>query len=167
MLFIVECMNTWKFILFYVFLALVTTFAYRIIHPGWIAYAKAEKFYKNKKYDEAVDFYIKAIDHGIDSAFLVLPLDNCLKKSIDLNKPAELLGLLISRNSRNIEALNTLADFFARIGSYREAARIYRYIISVFPDDIYAGFELAITLTRLGQYDLAIEEYQKLLGGDI
>ena len=50
-------MKVWFFVAFYFFLATATVITYRMINPKWISYSKAEKLYKNKRYDLAIDYY--------------------------------------------------------------------------------------------------------------
>ena len=159
-------MKKYRLILFYAVLAILTTYSYRLINPGWIAYAKAESLYNKKKYDLAIDFYIKAIDKGGDPVSFSFRLNDSVKKSKDLKKPSILLDLLIARDSTHKDAFNNLADYFMEAENYKQAVKTYNYIIKIDPTDTHARFDLAQVLSRLGQYDRAIEEYEKLLGED-
>lgn len=153
-------------ILFYVSLALLTTYTYRVVNVGWIASSKAERLYKKKKYDLAIDYYIKAIDKGVDPSAFLSSLNDAMHKSKSIQKSTLLLNLLIKRDPENIAAFNSLADFFVEVQNYREAAKVYRHILSIDPKDIEARFELALSLSRQGKYELAIEEYEILLEED-
>ena len=123
-------MKRFFLISFYICLALFTTFTYRIVNPGWIATSKAKSFYKQKKYDVSIDYYIKAIDMGVDSSLFSSTLNDAIHKSKSIDKSTLLLELLIARDSKNIDAFNNLADFFVELQNYTEAIKIYRYIFN-------------------------------------
>lgn len=150
-------------VFFYLFVALFTTLSYRIIKPGWITYTKASSLLENKMYDEALACYIEAIDQGIDSLYLSKYLTKTLDHCFDFNHPTKLLEILISRHSRNSKSFKFLGNFFAEHHDYKSAAKTYNYLLTLFPEDRYARFELAQVLSRQGKYEEAIEEYKLLL----
>lgn len=152
-----------KFICFYIVVALITTYVYRLSNQGAIAFNQGEKYFSKKMYDKAIDYYLKAFELDIDSSIVTIHLNQALHKSSDLGKSNELLDMLIEKDSKNINALKELAKFFMEIENYSRAVKTYRYILKLNPEDEYSRFELALALTRNGEYEQAIEEYEMLL----
>ena len=56
-----------------------------------------------------------------------------------------------ARNPKNVEILRQLVDLMARRGDYHRALDLDRHLVALRPNDCYARYNLACSLSVLGQ----------------
>jgi tetratricopeptide (TPR) repeat protein len=115
--------------------------------------------YKNHRYDEAVVFFNRALNHA-DEESRVKILN---KKGLSLMaqgklKEAEMCFNECLKYSPNDDFIRmNLALILSKTGDYKRAEEFYRKILSRFPYDITAINNLALCLAARGKYEEALE----------
>jgi len=156
-------MNKITIVLTLIILTVLTTVVYRSCNQEWLAFSKAEHFYKNKNYDEAINYYLIAIQKGVVIDNLVGHLAKSLLATDKYKTQFSLFEDLKNKNPENVSAFSKLGNFFFIIEDYRESIKFYEYVLNLKPNDKITRYGLALSLSRSGEYDRAADEYKILL----
>lgn len=157
-------MNKVTIVFVLIILTVLTTIVYRSCNQEWLAFSKAEHFYKNKNYEEAINYYLIAIQKGVVIDNLVGHLAKSLLATEKYKDEASLFEVLKNKDPENVSAFTKLGNFFFIIENYKESIKIYEYVLNLKPNEKIARYELALSLSRKGEYDRAADEYKMLLG---
>lgn len=111
----------------------------------------ADAYLENKKYDKAIEFYTKALEHPdlADSARYKIAYSHALAENWDKAIPA--YTDLLEKDQENMELEKSLAYLYARQGNLAHSAATYRKLTEKNPYD-QSLLENFITVLIAGNY---------------
>ena len=124
---------------------------------------KGHELYNQKKYNEAIVFYNRALELNPDS------IDALYYKGLALNKKGEyeeaLLSLekVLKLNISHIDALNNMGLVLTFQGKYEEAYNYYNKSAGINPQNTETYIKKGFTMSVEGKYKEAIECYDRAL----
>ena len=102
----------------------------------------------------AADQPLEAIPFVVDSS--------AAQSQIDFD--IEFFRHVLRRNQHNVDVLRRQVELLARTGQYEEALRLDFRLVQLRPDDVIARYNLACTLSMVGDVEEALTVLDQALG---
>jgi superkiller protein 3 len=145
----------------------LTTTAFSILAIHYIVpsfyISQGDKLSDQKKLDEAIASYQKAIQLQPDDAYGYTSLAHSLRKQGKLDEAIAAYQKAIQLRPNYVYYYIFLGDGLREQGKLDEAIAAYQKAIHIQPNDVYGYTNLALTLREQGKLDKAIAAYQKAI----
>ena len=132
---------------------------------------KANEYYSNGKFKQAIILYRKARKNGVNPSITSFNIGNCYFQSGDLPAAAAAYrSAVTAESSVNADALLNLGGVLYRLGNYGESISAYRRGLSISPDNVSAWLYLAEAYEKTGDHVntlFALEKASILHPGDV
>ncbi|MDO5552184.1 MAG: tetratricopeptide repeat protein [Planctomycetia bacterium] len=115
--------------------------------------------------DEAIDFLKKSLDFPKSNTESSLLLAQLLHAKGETNEACDILASLLKQTQTSAERLlllQTLGQYYERLGRRNEAEKIWTEIEQTWPDNLEVRAQLAELLHEEGQYEQALRHYEYL-----
>ena len=161
-------MNNRGLLLFLLFICLTTT---TFSSDAVATFNKANEYYSNGKFKQAIILYRKARSKGIDPSIASFNIGNCYFQAGDLPAAAAAYRSAITAESKvTTDALLNMGGVLYRLGNYGESISAYRRGLSHAPDNVSAWLYLAEAYEKTGDYVstlYVLEKAASLRPGDV
>jgi len=155
------------FIAFLLAVASLTAVAYRLCHPEWVIYRKAETLFSNHAYARALPLYEELRKRGFDASGLLRNLGSAYLAAGKEHEARAVFEEMMARGEDRLGVMKELALLYVGTGRFEEAAVLFRAVLQQDPDDRSVRIRLARILFWTGRNEEAIHEYRKALGEGI
>ncbi len=153
-----------SFIILLGIVALLTTFAFRIVKRDVILFRKAEGFFQAKEFSKAIPFYQAALGTGIKFPSALSHLGDSYQAMGNFKEALQTYEKIVRANPLNLPAVKSLAVLYEQFGRWDEAIALYQVVLQAYPNHRLARIYLARALSSKGRFEEAIREYRKALG---
>ena len=125
---------------------------------------KGDETYKLQKYDEAIDYYTKAVVFNPSDKVTMLKIANLYKLIGNNTKAISFYNKLISLDPDNTDAYFNKGLVLANQKNYDECIKCFEKVIALSPDYPYAYYSLGLAYEQKGDVDKALEYYYLYAG---
>ena len=134
------------------------TMAYEnLVKNGDDAYAK-------QKYNDALDYYTKAVVYAPQDKITMLKIANIYKLTGNNTKALSFYDKLISLDKNNTDAYFNKGLVLANQKNYDDAIKCFERVIQLSPDYPYAYYSLGMAYEQQGDNNKALEYYELYIG---
>ena len=134
------------------------TMAYEnLVKNGDDAYAK-------QKYNDALDYYTKAVVYAPQDKITMLKIANIYKLTGNNTKALSFYDKLISLDKNNFDAYFNKGLVLANQKNYNDAIKCFERVIQLSPDYPYAYYSLGMAYEQQGDTNKALEYYDLYIG---
>ena len=120
---------------------------------------KADLAYKNQKYDEALDLYMKAVVFNPSDKITMLKIANIYKLKGNNAKAIDFYDKIISIDKESTDAYFNKGLVFANQKKYDDAIKCFEKVIELTPDYPYAYYSMAMSYELKDMPKKAVEYY--------
>ena len=125
---------------------------------------KGDDAYSSHKYDEAVDFYTKAVILNPSDKMTMLKIANIYKVMGNNSKALSFYDKTLALDKDNTDAYFNKGLVFASQKNYDESIKCFGKVIELSPDYPYAYYSLGLAYEQKGIFDKALEYYYLYTG---
>ncbi|MBN2479486.1 MAG: tetratricopeptide repeat protein [Parachlamydiales bacterium] len=150
-----------KFISFLLILVILTTISYIFIQPKWVAYRKAENYLEEKRYEKALNYYVKAIKKGIDPDLITKNLHRTALIVGDYPKVIKAYEDLIKKHPDDEDLIVGLGTFYIYQNEVDKAIKLYEEAL-LNTTDYKIKFALAKAYLLEEKYSESIRLYKEI-----
>ena len=125
---------------------------------------KGDKAYKNQKFDEALDYYTKAVVFNPADKITMLKIANIYKLKGNNTKALSFYDKIISIDKDSSDAYFNKGLVFANLKNYDEAIKCFEKVLDISPEYPYAYYSLGMAYELKNQPQKAIEYYHLYTG---
>ncbi|MCQ2753879.1 MAG: tetratricopeptide repeat protein [bacterium] len=118
-----------------------------------------DEAYKAQKYDDAIDYYTKAVVYKPSDKNTMLKIANIYKLIGNNAKALSFYDKLLTIDARNTDAIFNKGLVFANQKKYEESIKCFEKVIELTPDYPYAYYSIGLAYEQLKQKDKALEYY--------
>ena len=120
--------------------------------------------YKKQKYNEALDYYTKAVIYAPQDKITMLKIANIYKLTGNNTKALSFYDKLLNLDKDNSDAYFNKGLVLANQKNYNDAIKCFERVIQLSPDYPYAYYSLGMAYEQKGDTSKALEYYYLYLG---
>ena len=120
--------------------------------------------YKKQMYNEALDYYTKAVIYAPQDKYTLLKIANIYKITGNNTKALSFYDKLLTIDKNNSDAYFNKGLVLASQKNYNDAIKCFERVIQITPDYPYAYYSLGMAYEQNGDKDKAIEYYYLYTG---
>jgi len=126
-------------------------------------FLKGNKFYEEKKYDEAVAAYEEAIKLSQNQWGYYFNLGLASKKLEKRDEATAAFKKALELNPETYSVNKEMGEIFANAGNFEEAKLFYKKAAELSPDDPDASYNLGVCLLNSGESEAALNTFLKTI----
>ena len=115
--------------------------------------------YKKQQYNEALDYYTKAVIYAPQDKITMLKIANIYKLTGNNTKALSFYDRLLSIDKNNADAYFNKGLVLANQKNYDDAIKCFERVIQLSPDYPYAYYSLGMSYEQKGDFEKALEYY--------
>jgi len=147
-------------------IALLTTAAYHLLKPDWILFRKAETYFSEKAFSQAIPVYARLLERGFEAPALVSHLGTAYVATGRFREAAAIFEDILRKAPDKLQELKELANIYVAFGQFKKAIPLYQTFLQQEPYNRSVRILLARALSWSGRFDEAIVEYRKAVGDE-
>ena len=120
--------------------------------------------YKKQQYNEALDYYTKAVVYAPQDKLTMLKIANIYKLTGNNTKALSFYDRLLSLDKNNADAYFNKGLVLANQKNYDDAIKCFERVIQLTPEYPYAYYSLGMSYEQQGDTEKALEYYELYLG---
>ncbi len=129
--------------------------------------AIAYEYQRLKKFDQAIEFYNKALvmatDENNERDTLYHEIRSCYLSEGRKEEAIAFFQRLVDENPHNSKAWTNIGDCYRMMGEYEESIDPYEFALAIDPEDLWTNMHLADIYYDLGRYKEAIDTLEEAL----
>ena len=129
--------------------------------------AIAYEYQHMRKYDQALDFYKKALALADDKDTIFHEIRCCFLSAGRKEDALAFFQDIIDKDPYNSKAWTNIGDIYRMMGQYEESIDPYEYALSIDPEDLWTNMHLADIYYDLGRYKEAIDTLEEALRNEV
>lgn len=123
-----------------------------------------DESYKKQQYNEALDYYTKAVIYAPQDKIIMLKIANIYKLTGNNTKALSFYDKLLAMDKNNTDAYFNKGLVLANQKNFDDAIKCFERVIQLTPDYPYAYYSLGMAYEQKGDSSKALEYYYLYLG---